>query len=58
MGFTQFENDQCIYYRNTGGEMFYTGVYVNDNNWKNGKKLTEVKIGLPRKFNTKDLASE
>ena len=30
MGFVQSENDPCIYYRNTGGEMFYAGVYVDD----------------------------
>ena len=57
MGFTQSENDPCIYYRNTGGEMFYIGVYVDDIilAGKTDNKLTEVKTGLSRKFDIKDL---
>ena len=27
MGFTQSENDPCIYYKNTEGEMFYLELY-------------------------------
>ena len=30
MGFTQSENDPCIYHKNIGGEMFYIAVYVDD----------------------------
>ena len=50
MGFTQSENDPCIYYRNSGGEMFYIGVYVDDIilAGKTERKLAEVKTGLSR----------
>ena len=29
MGFTQSQNDPCIYHKMTGGEMFYTTLYVD-----------------------------
>ena len=48
MGFTQSENDPCIYYKDTGGEMFYIGVYVDDIilAGKSEGKLAEVKDQL------------
>ena len=57
MGFTQSENDPCIYYKNTEGEMFYLGVYVDDIilAGKTETKLNEVKSDLSRKFDIKDL---
>ena len=30
MGFTQSSSDPCIYYMNTGGDIFCLGVYVDD----------------------------
>ena len=30
IGFTQSNSNPCIYYRGTGGEIFYLGVYVDD----------------------------
>ena len=57
MGFTQSKNDPCIYYKNTEGEMFYLGVYVDDIilAGKTETKLNEVKSDLSRKFDIKDL---
>ena len=53
MGFVQSKNDPCIYYRNTGGEMFYAEVYVEDIilAGKSERKLNEVKTELSKKFN-------
>ena len=46
MGLNQSKYDPCIYYKNTGGEMLYIGVYVNDIilAGKMEGKLTEVKM--------------
>ena len=57
MGFTQSMNNPCNYYKNTGGEMFYMGVYIDDIilAGKTEEDLTEVKITLSRKFDIKDL---
>ncbi len=30
IGFTQWNNDPCIYYKRTGEEFVYMGVYVDD----------------------------
>lgn len=57
MGFAQSNNDPCIYYKNTGGDMFYMGVYVDDIvlAGKSETDLKQVKIALSRKFDIKDL---
>ena len=57
MGFTQSQNDPCIYYKYTGGDVFYIAVYVDDIilAGKTEGILNEVKDSLSRKFEIKDL---
>ena len=57
IGFSQSQNDPCIYYKDADGEIFYMGVYVDDIilPGKSESKLKEVKTDLSRKFDTKDL---
>ena len=57
MEFIQSQNDPCIYYKNTGGEMFYVGVYVDGIvlAGKTERDLEEVKRALSSKFDIKDL---
>ena len=57
MGFSQSQNDPCIYYKDADGEIFYMGVYVDDIilAGTSESKLKEVKTNLSRKFDTKDL---
>lgn len=57
MGFAQSKNDPCIYYKTTGKEMFYIGVYVDDIvlAGKTDEDPSVVKNALSRKFDIKDL---
>ena len=57
MGFSQSQSDPCIYYKDTGDEVFYMGVYVDDIilAGKSESKMKQVKTDLSRKFDTKDL---
>ena len=56
MGFIQSTSDPCVY-KNSGGETFLIGVYVDDTilAGKNDKKIGEVKKALGAKFNIKDM---
>jgi len=56
MGFVQSTSDPCVY-KNTGGEMFLIGVYVNDIilAGKSDKRIKEVKRALSAKFDIKDM---
>ena len=56
MGFVQSASDPCVY-KDSGGEMFLIGVYVDDIilAGKNDKKINEVKRALGAKFNIKDM---
>ena len=56
MGFVQSTSDPCVY-KNSGGEMFLVGVYVNDITLagKSGKRINEVKRALGAKFDIKDM---
>ena len=55
--FTQSQNDPCIYYRMSGGDIFYMGVYVDDIVLaaKSDKQLKEVKSALSKQFEIKDM---
>ena len=55
--FTQTASDPCIYYRNTGEDMMYVGVYVDDIILvgRTEEKLQEIKGYLSKKFDIKDL---
>ena len=57
MGFVQSVNDPCIYYKNSGGEMFYIEVYVDYIilAGKTTSELEKVKTELGKKFDVKDL---
>ena len=57
LGFTQTASDPCIYYRKTGGDMLYIGVYVDDIilGAKTEKQLQEIKDELSKEFEIKDL---
>lgn len=57
MGFTQSNNDPCIYHKNTGGDMLLMGVYVDDIILAGKKEsdLEQVKTALGKKFDIKDL---
>ena len=57
MGFIQSTSDPCIYYMNTGGDMFCLGVYVDDIilAGSSDDKIKEVKDTLSRKFEIKDM---
>ena len=56
MGFIQSTSDPCVY-KNSGGETFLIGVYVDDIilAGKNDKIIDEVKKALGAKFNIKDM---
>ena len=56
MGFVQSASDPCVY-KDSGGEMFLIGVYVDDIilAGKTDKKINEVKRALGAKFNIKDM---
>lgn len=57
MGFTQSQNDPCIYHRKIGGEMFYIAVYVDDIilAGRMEETINQMKAILARKFEIKDL---
>ena len=57
MGFVQSQGDPCIYYKDTNGEKFYMGVYVDDIilAGRSESEMSQVKTNLSRKFSTKDL---
>ena len=57
MGFSQSQNDPCIYRKDTDGEVFYVGVYVDDIilAGKSVSQLKQVKADLSSKFDMKDL---
>ena len=57
MGFVQSQADPCIYYKDTKGEKFYMGVYVDDIILarRSESEMNQVKANLSRKFSTKDL---
>ena len=57
IGFTQSKSDPCIYYRETGGEMFYMGVYVDDIvlAGKTDGQLQDVKSALSKEYEIKDM---
>ena len=56
IGFVQSESDPCIY-RESSGELFLLGVYVDDIVMasKNQARLKEVKKSLAKRFDIKDL---
>lgn len=56
MGFVQSASDPCVY-KDSGGEMFLIGVYVDDIilAGENDKKINDVKRALGAKFNIKDM---
>ena len=55
--FVQTASDPCIYYRKTGGDIMYIGVYVDDIilAGKTVKQLEEIKRDLSQEFDIKDL---
>ena len=55
--FVQTASDPCIYYRKTGGDVMYIGVYVDDIilAGKTVKQLEEIKRHLSQEFDIKDL---
>ena len=55
--FVQTASDLCIYYRKTGGDIMYIGVYIDDIilAGKTVKQLEEIKTDLSREFDIKDL---
>lgn len=57
MGFCQSQSDPRIYYKDTNGEVFYMGVYVDDIILavKSGSNIKQVKADLSREFDTKNL---
>ena len=57
IGFKQSNSDPCIYYRGTGGDVFYLGVYVDDIVLaaKTDEQLQEVKSALSNQFEIKDM---
>ena len=57
LGFTQSQNDPCIYYKDIGGETFYIAVYVDDIilAGRTEGTLNEIKTAISRKFDVKDL---
>ena len=57
MGFTQSSSDPCIYYINTGGDIFCLGVYVDDIilAGSSDDQIKEVKVALSQKFEIKDM---
>ena len=56
MGFVQSASDSCVY-KDSGGEMFLIGVYVDDIilAGKSDKSIKEVKRALDAKFDIKDM---
>ena len=56
MGFLQTASDPCIY-RDSGGEAFFIGVYVNDIILvgKSKTRMKEVKVALAKKLDIKDM---
>ncbi len=54
-GFCQSNSDPCIYYKGSGEEIFYMGVYVDDIilAGKTESKLEQEKKALANKFNIK-----
>ena len=56
MGFVQSASDPCVY-KDSGGEIFLIGVYVNDIilGGKSDKRIKEVKRALAAKFDIKDM---
>ena len=56
MGFVQSASDPCVY-KDSGGEMFLVGVYVDDIilAGKSDKRIKEVKRALAAKFDIKDM---
>ena len=56
MGFVQSASDPCVY-KDSGGEMFLIGVYVDDIilAGKSDKRIKEVKMALAAKFDIKDM---
>lgn len=57
IGFTQSNSDPCIYFKETGGEKVYMGVYVDDIVLaaRTGEVLQQVKSDLAKKFDIKDI---
>ena len=55
--FVQTASDPCIYYRKTGGDIMYVGVYVDDIilAGKTVRQLEEIKRDLSQEFDIKDL---
>lgn len=51
MGFVQADSDPCVY-RDSGGEAFFIGVYVDDIILarRSEKRMKEVKDTLTKKF--------
>lgn len=56
MGFVQSASDPCVY-KDSGGEMFLIGVYVDDIilAGKSDKRIKEVKRALDTKFDINDM---
>ena len=57
LNFVQTASDPCIYYRKTGGDIMYIGVYVDDIilAGRTVKQLEEIKRDLSQEFDIKDL---
>ena len=55
--FAQTASDPCIYYRKTGGDIMYVGVYVDDIilAGKTVRQVEEIKRDLSQEFDIKDL---
>ena len=55
--FVQTASDPCIYYRKTGGDVMYIGVYVDDIilAGRTVKQLEEIKRDLSQEFDIKEL---
>ena len=56
MGFVQADSDPCVY-RDSGGEAFFIGVYVDDIILarRSEKRMKEVKDTLTKEFDSKDI---
>ncbi len=56
MEFVQADSDPCVY-RDSGGEIFFIGVYVDDIilAGESEKRMKEVKDTLTKKFDIKDM---